>query len=519
MKRMVCEICDSTNIVKRNEVFECQECGTQYSPEEARKLLKEISDNSNNKTASSEDKQIYNYMVLANESMKSGKTNEAINYANKILEINPNNVFGWYLRAIVEGGFSVEDASRQKVDNTTQYFAKVVENMDTEDVDLVNSYFNNIRQTLSLAYKKLLQYVMDMAYESNENQFEEYAKIIGGMKIDYMEDMLYLSSIFNNRFDNKEEIESKYGETAFAGEENEIVLTPYQFKETYQKVLSRFMYYMQRDPSSQRSKHEVFAVVNYSGFGYYLGTAGLRVRAFEYVKSMYEYVQVEFAKKTGVKNLMHDYLDIVNKQIKDAKEDVEKEYKEKVNAYWEQNPGRKKELNESIIELKKELKVMDEKAGSSDEKKGIDRLDIEIEKKKTELKKLGFFKKAEKEKLNNEINELKRERGKLNTRLVELTQKFKEEKEKINQKITELETQLINAEWNVRRVDYGKEFDNAKPPVFTYAIDSTEIIEAQKENPKKASVIKEAIIGGVIAGPVGAVIGAVHAADKNNRSE
>lgn len=43
MKKMVCEICGSQSIRKEKGVFICQECGTEYSIEEAKKLLKEIS--------------------------------------------------------------------------------------------------------------------------------------------------------------------------------------------------------------------------------------------------------------------------------------------------------------------------------------------------------------------------------------------------------------------------------------------------------------------------------------------
>lgn len=44
MKKMVCEICGSTTIRKEGGVFVCQECGTEYSLEEARNLLREVGD-------------------------------------------------------------------------------------------------------------------------------------------------------------------------------------------------------------------------------------------------------------------------------------------------------------------------------------------------------------------------------------------------------------------------------------------------------------------------------------------
>lgn len=42
MKKMICEICNSSRIKKIDDVFVCQECGTEYGLEEAKKLLKEI---------------------------------------------------------------------------------------------------------------------------------------------------------------------------------------------------------------------------------------------------------------------------------------------------------------------------------------------------------------------------------------------------------------------------------------------------------------------------------------------
>lgn len=42
MKKMVCEICGSQSIRKENNVFVCKECGTEYSIDDARLLLKEV---------------------------------------------------------------------------------------------------------------------------------------------------------------------------------------------------------------------------------------------------------------------------------------------------------------------------------------------------------------------------------------------------------------------------------------------------------------------------------------------
>lgn len=39
MKALVCELCGSNDIVKKDGFFVCQHCGTKYSPEEARKMM------------------------------------------------------------------------------------------------------------------------------------------------------------------------------------------------------------------------------------------------------------------------------------------------------------------------------------------------------------------------------------------------------------------------------------------------------------------------------------------------
>ena len=39
MKRLTCEMCGSTDLIKDGGVFVCQSCGTKYSVEEAKKMM------------------------------------------------------------------------------------------------------------------------------------------------------------------------------------------------------------------------------------------------------------------------------------------------------------------------------------------------------------------------------------------------------------------------------------------------------------------------------------------------
>ena len=41
MKRLTCEMCGSTDLIKQDGVFVCQTCGCKYSIEEAKKMMVE----------------------------------------------------------------------------------------------------------------------------------------------------------------------------------------------------------------------------------------------------------------------------------------------------------------------------------------------------------------------------------------------------------------------------------------------------------------------------------------------
>ena len=44
MKKLVCELCGSDDIVKQEGCFVCQQCGTKYSLEEAKRMMMEGGD-------------------------------------------------------------------------------------------------------------------------------------------------------------------------------------------------------------------------------------------------------------------------------------------------------------------------------------------------------------------------------------------------------------------------------------------------------------------------------------------
>ena len=94
MKALVCEMCGSNDIVKKDGLFVCQFCGVKYLPEEAKKLMADemnISD------------KISNYYALAQNAYDAGNKQEAETYCNKIIEIDPEYYKAWFLKGSAAG--------------------------------------------------------------------------------------------------------------------------------------------------------------------------------------------------------------------------------------------------------------------------------------------------------------------------------------------------------------------------------------------------------------------------------
>ena len=88
MKKMQCETCGSTDIKKINDdVFECQSCGVQYSSEEAKSLLVEITGT----VKIDHSDEVDNALKRAEQFVNDGDTTKAEEYYNKALDLDAEN--------------------------------------------------------------------------------------------------------------------------------------------------------------------------------------------------------------------------------------------------------------------------------------------------------------------------------------------------------------------------------------------------------------------------------------------
>lgn len=83
MKALVCEMCNSNDLVKQDGLFVCQNCGTKYTVEEAKKMLGTVKIDKTDETEK--------LLVLARRARDDNNSENAEKYYDLVLQEDPNN--------------------------------------------------------------------------------------------------------------------------------------------------------------------------------------------------------------------------------------------------------------------------------------------------------------------------------------------------------------------------------------------------------------------------------------------
>ena len=77
MKAIVCEMRSGNDVVKQGEYYVCQNCGTKYEPEAAKKLMVEVEGGS---IKIDNSDRLDNLYKIARRSKENGNTENAVKY-------------------------------------------------------------------------------------------------------------------------------------------------------------------------------------------------------------------------------------------------------------------------------------------------------------------------------------------------------------------------------------------------------------------------------------------------------
>jgi hypothetical protein len=118
MNRIVCEVCGSDDLVKREDLFQCSHCGARYSPEAVKQMVTGV-------VVIDRSSEVDNLLALAQAALSASNSGEAYDYANRALEIDSQNVDAWLIKGKAAGWSST--LKNFRVSEMLSAFTKAVE--------------------------------------------------------------------------------------------------------------------------------------------------------------------------------------------------------------------------------------------------------------------------------------------------------------------------------------------------------------------------------------------------------
>lgn len=118
MKKIVCELCEGTEFAQEGEMFVCQGCGTKYTPDEAKAMMKEVEGAAAPASAEAAPginpnrQQIDNLLVLASNAFEGNNNEETESFCNRIIELDVTCYKAWLLKGQAIGWRSTYGSPR-----------------------------------------------------------------------------------------------------------------------------------------------------------------------------------------------------------------------------------------------------------------------------------------------------------------------------------------------------------------------------------------------------------------------
>ena len=446
MKRLTCEMCGSTDLLKQDGVFVCQTCGTKYSVEEAKKMMIEGTVDVSGSTVKIDNTaQIKNYLEIALNAYHADNLSEAEAYCNRILEIDPQYFEAWKLKGKAIGWQSTMANSR--LFESAQCFSKAIECAPENNKNAVHAELSEELSSLGYTLVKLAIdfFVKKYNLSSTPSIRDVYTPIEESAKstekavqllLDEQAKSAYYHSVatlMNNtavKIYNDNQGLLKLANDAYSPNYRSQYLQLYMKYMTTVESLIRFaINFAKEDYESNIDRYENLLIVAKS-------------KPYQWGEDVSK-LQCE----------INEYRIKVKKKEEQRKQKEKVERQKRIDAYWAEHNEEKQELESELRALQVRLRQLKEQAApyeqeiaawekkresetpAQEEKK---KLEEQISNLKTEKNNLGIFKGKEKKALQAQIDEL-------SSRLPAINESIEnEEKEQIklcNDKISEIEQQ------------------------------------------------------------------------------
>ena len=196
MKALVCEMCGSQDLVKTDGMFVCQNCGTKYTVEEAKKMMVEGTVQIDNSAF------VEKYLANTRRARTKGDWAEVEKYYNLVEQNAPENIEAIFYSAYGKLRTTLLDDFSAKWDNDIEVVKK--------SISVLDDYF-------------------DMEHEPEQRQ----------VIIDAMHDILILTDVRENHI-IVGKANTNWGDVATTGIKNRIVQLYPQMNETIDHIILKY---------------------------------------------------------------------------------------------------------------------------------------------------------------------------------------------------------------------------------------------------------------------------------------
>ena len=146
MKKVVCDFCGCEDVKKEGDSFICSNCGTKYTVEEAKALLKEVEDSKKE----GNKKDLNTLYELARRARSTNNYSKAAEYYSEILIQNPNDWEANFYQTYCD----IQNCKIMEIGITVER----LKNSAVVSIDLISKYIDNEEEKYEKAFE-VLNYV------------------------------------------------------------------------------------------------------------------------------------------------------------------------------------------------------------------------------------------------------------------------------------------------------------------------------------------------------------------------
>ncbi len=156
MKRLVCEMCGSTDMIKEEGSFICQSCGTKYSVEEAKKMMVEIEGTVDVQGTVKVDNSaiIAKHLINAHRALVKEDWEEVEKYYNLVEQNSPDNIEAVFFSSYGKAMLAMTDSDYFKREQKFQVLNR--------SMSVISDYYDTTTENKEESLRKIAEYIQKM---------------------------------------------------------------------------------------------------------------------------------------------------------------------------------------------------------------------------------------------------------------------------------------------------------------------------------------------------------------------